>query len=181
MEAALRNETRFDRYASKLPFAKRLPISIATVNFRDELNIGLVVRAAACFGASSVHVVGTLPKYNELKRTSAGTCDFIDLKCHSHPQEFVEWIRTTSMKMYAAELVPEAKSIFGVSFDFASHSMVVVGHETEGIPVEILKNSIIVQVPMVGPGFCLNTSQAANVFLFEFVRQFSLSSGGKNA
>jgi tRNA(Leu) C34 or U34 (ribose-2'-O)-methylase TrmL len=40
-----------------------------------------------------------------------------------------------------------------------------------GIPSDILKISTKVFIDMPGVGFCLNTSQAANVFLYEVSKQ----------
>ena len=48
----------------------------------------------------------------------------------------------------------------------------MVGNEQSGIPTEILKNSDKVYIPMPGVGFCLNTSQTANIMLYEAVRQY---------
>jgi len=39
------------------------------------------------------------------------------------------------------------------------------------VPPEILRKSLPVHVPMPGIGYCLNTSQAANVILYEIMRQ----------
>lgn len=57
--ATNRNETRRERYCKKLDNAKTFPISIATVNFMFDENLGFVVRSAACFGASAVHIIGS--------------------------------------------------------------------------------------------------------------------------
>ena len=53
----------------------------------------------------------------------------------------------------------------------------VVGHEESGIPIEILRNSEVVNIPMPGVGYCLNTSQAANILLYEAVKQFDNQRG----
>jgi tRNA(Leu) C34 or U34 (ribose-2'-O)-methylase TrmL len=48
----------------------------------------------------------------------------------------------------------------------------VVGNESTGVPIEILLNSEKIYIPMPGVGFCLNTSQAANIVLYEAVKQY---------
>jgi tRNA(Leu) C34 or U34 (ribose-2'-O)-methylase TrmL len=50
---------------------------------------------------------------------------------------------------------------------------VVVGQEQSGVPVDILVNSEKVCIPMPGAGYCLNTSQAANIFLYEATKQYA--------
>ena len=42
------------------------------------------------------------------------------------------------------------------------------------IAIEILRNSDKVYIPMPGVGFCLNTSQTANIFLYEAAKQMNL-------
>jgi tRNA G18 (ribose-2'-O)-methylase SpoU len=49
----------------------------------------------------------------------------------------------------------------------------VVGNEESGIPPEIILNSDVIYVEMPGVGFCLNTAQAANIILYEAVRQYN--------
>ena len=79
------------------------------------------------------------------------------------------------MGIISAELDNEAKNIH--SYDFVDaierygHICIVVGNETSGIPIEILNNSEKVYIPMPGIGFCLNTSQAANIIIYEAVKQ----------
>ena len=47
----------------------------------------------------------------------------------------------------------------------------IFGHETTGIPVEILLNSKHIHIPMPGVGFCLNVSQAGTAAMSEFYRK----------
>ena len=78
--------------------------------------------------------------------------------------------------MVSAEITENSKSIYSYSFNFASNICLVVGNEESGVPIEILKNSDTVYIPMPGIGFCLNTSQAANILLYEAVKQYQLMS-----
>ena len=43
--------------------AKTSQAHIATVHLGDDMNLAFVIRAAACFGAKSVMVIGSLPPY----------------------------------------------------------------------------------------------------------------------
>ena len=61
-------------------------------------------------------------------------------------------------------------------FDFNSCVCVVVGNERTGVPEEILQNSNSIYIQMPGIGYCLNTSQTANIILYEAVKQLSSSS-----
>ena len=68
---AHRDKTRRERYDEKKKSAKTYPISVATVNFLHDGNVGFLIRAAACFGAQCVHVIGSVPHHkilNELTK-----------------------------------------------------------------------------------------------------------------
>ena len=54
--------------------------------------------------------------------------------------------------------------------------VIVTGHETTGVPSVILHKSKPIYIPMPGVGVCLNTSQGANVALYEYNRQLKCNS-----
>ena len=75
------------------------------------------------------------------------------------------------MGLVSAEICEDAEPITSYRFDFSSPLALVVGNEESGVPIEILKNSKKIYIPMPGVGYCLNTSQTANIMLYEAVRQ----------
>jgi len=171
-----RNKTRRERYKQKRDSALTFPISLCAINFMHDGNLGFLVRAAACFGAQCVHVIGALPTPNVLKAFSGSTNELIKIHQHNSPMGFLAFARKNNYKIISAELVESAKSINSYNFNFDRHMCLVVGNEHSGVPVEILKNSEKVYIPMPGPGFCLNTSQTANIILYEAVKQFENNS-----
>ena len=84
----------------------------------------------------------------------------------------MEYVLQQKMQVVAAELVEGAKSLSSYNFDFNVPLVVVVGNEQTGVPAEIIQNSDVVYIEMPGVGYCLNTSQTANVLLYEAVRQY---------
>jgi tRNA G18 (ribose-2'-O)-methylase SpoU len=56
-----RTKTRVERIEEKQKTAIQLPVRIATVNFDYDENLGLMIRAAACYGAKEVVVFGRVP------------------------------------------------------------------------------------------------------------------------
>ena len=69
----------------------------------------------------------------------------------------------------------DSESIQTYDFDFTQPICIVVGNEETGIPIEILNNSDKIFIPMPGVGYCLNTSQAANILLYEATTQYQNS------
>jgi len=168
----MRDKTRRERYEEKKQNAKTYPISIAAVNFIHDGNLGYLIRSAACFGAECVHVIGSVPPPRTLKALSGTLLDYVQIKQHSNPTQFLEHIRENDIKLISAEINDEATPLNQYSFNFREPICIVVGHEQTGIPVELIQNSDSGFISMPGVGYCLNTAQAGNIMLYEATKQY---------
>ena len=167
-----RSETRRERYDEKLKTAKKYPISLCAINFRVDDNLGYLVRSAACFGAERLYVIGHVPERSNIKATSGSLIDYVEIVQFSTPSEFVSRMQLEGIQIIAGELVEKAESLVTYNFNFDRPICVVAGNEETGVPAEILQSGDVVHIPMPGVGYCLNTSQAANILLYEAVKQF---------
>jgi len=167
----VRTQTRRQRYDSKLKSAKKYPISLCAINFRVDDNFGYLVRSAACFGAERLYVVGHVPERSCIKATSGSLTDYVEIIQFSRPAEFLTHMQIRDTQIVSAELVEGSRSLVDYTFDFDRPICLVVGNETIGVPPEILRQSVIIHISMPGVGYCLNTAQAANIILYEAVRQ----------
>lgn len=166
--------TRLERYARKE--SSVFPISLVTTEFKMECNIGQVIRSAVCFGAKSVHVIGSIPEYRKLKEISASTCLMIDIHKYSTPEEFIDWRRNNAKdsSLVSLELYEGAIPIQNLEISLNKETFIAVGHETLGVAPCVLKNSDhIVYIPLPGKGYCLNTGMTAHVALYELTRKYS--------
>ncbi len=168
----MRNETRRQRYNNKLNNAQKYPISIATINFICDENLAYVVRTAACFGLTDVHVIGAIPEFKEMRRYSGTLNEYVQIHQYNNPHDFLVAMKNKGMKLVSLELCEGSTNLENYSFDFDDHICIVTGNETTGVPVEILNNSEKIYIPMDGVGFSLNTSQAANIAVYEAVKQY---------
>lgn len=168
-----REKTRVERIENKREEAVKLPVRIATVNLDYDENLALLIRAAACCGASEVLVIGSVPPRAYLKPKTGNLVDYIDIKNFPNPYEFLNYCRNNELRLISSEMYEGSTSLFDFSFDFGVESVIIIGNETTGVPVDVLMNSEIVHIPMPGIGFCLNASQAGTVILNEYVRQWS--------
>ena len=169
-----RDKTRRERYDGKKRMAKTYPISLCCVNFQHDGNLGYLIRSAACFGAEFLHVIGSIPERKVLNPLSGSLYDYVEIKQYSSPRDFLDYTKNEDIKLVAAEIHRDSKPISSYHFNFSRPLCLVVGHEESGIPLEILQNSDIVHIPMPGVGYCLNTSQTANIILYEAIRYFEL-------
>ena len=167
-----RDKTRRERYDEKKNSAKTYPISLVCINFKHDGNLGFLIRSAACFGADCVHVIGSVPRRSVLDPLSGSLYDYVKIKQHSSPMAFLDYIRDNEIGLISAEICEGAEPITSYKFNFDGPLALVVGNEELGVPAEILNNSKKVYIPMPGIGFCLNTSQAANIMLYEVVKQY---------
>jgi tRNA G18 (ribose-2'-O)-methylase SpoU len=168
----MRTKTRRERYDKKAKTAKIYPFSLCAINFRVDDNFGYLVRAAACFGAERLYVIGHVPDRSSVKASSGSLIDYVEVVQFSTPSEFLVHMQTEGIQVVAAELVAAAKPLATYSFDFNRHICLVVGNEEVGVPPEILQSADVVYIPMPGVGYCLNTAQTANIILYEAVRQY---------
>ncbi len=169
-----RTETRRERYDKKLSNAKLMPVSICTVNFGIDENLALTIRTAACYGAESVMVIGSLPDHSYLRPRSGTTVDYVKIIQFSTPHDFLEHCREKGYNIVSAELCDGATDLIDYTFSFDRPTVLVMGNEYTGVPAEIIHHSDSVYIQMNGPAFCLNTAITGATFINEYQRQFIL-------
>ena len=167
-----RAETRRQRYDNKLKTAKKYPISLCAINFRIDDNLGYLIRSAACFGAERLYVVGHVPERSCIKASSGSLIDYVEIIPFATPRDFVDHAKSEGIQIVSAELVEGARRLSTYAFNFDRHVCLVVGNEESGVPAEIISNSDVIYIDMPGVGYCLNTSQAANILIYESVKQY---------
>jgi tRNA G18 (ribose-2'-O)-methylase SpoU len=98
--------------------------------------------------------------------------DYVEIIPFATPRDFVDHTKSEGIRIVAAELVEKARPLASYTFNFASHLCLVVGNEESGVPAEIVANSDVVYIDMPGVGYCLNTAQAANILIYESIKQY---------
>lgn len=175
MTVGIKRRTRKQRVMDKINKSKKYDISVATINFKYEVNAAHVVRLASCFGADKVFIIGDYPQRRIMNSVSGSLFEHTNVVRFDSVNEFLEYVRNQEINLVSVELPSKnfpSTSILDYKFD-GNKTCVVVGNETTGISADILKHSEdIIYIPMDGIGSCLNTSQAANIVLYEAVKQY---------
>lgn len=168
-----RSETRRERMDNKKPYAKTYEnTEVCILNFMCEENVAFVIRAAACFGISTVNIIGSIPPHKELVRRSGTNQDNVVIKQYSNVHDFLEYTRKNNIILISAELDDEAKSIYDFKFPLDKRFCIVLGHELYGLTQDIWKESQHkVFIPCPGKGFNLNTSVAGSIIFHEIAKQ----------
>jgi len=166
-----RPRTRKQRYNSKLEKSESLGLSLVTINFMFEDNLAFLIRSAACFGVDNIYVIGSIPHRSKLKSKSGSLFDYLNIKTFANPSSFLSFSREKGLNLISLEISDSSESLYDYSFDFTKDNALILGHETVGVPVELLLNSDQIHIPMPGVGFCLNVSQAGTVTMSEYFRR----------
>ena len=167
-----RSLTRRQRYAEKFVSYKKLPVSIAAINFQFSDNLAFLIRTVACFGASNLFVIGHVPDRSELNSKSGTLYDFVNIISFRNTSEFLGHCRLNGLNIVSMELTDNSISAYDYSFDYSKESVIVLGNEYVGVPADILHNSDVIHIPMNGVGYCLNTSQCGTAILSEYSRKY---------
>jgi len=168
-----RVETRRSRYEQKKKIATQYPIELAALNFEHSENVGMLIRSAACFGVPVVNIIGTIPDHRTIVATSGSTQDLVKINQFANPYEFLSYSRQNNIKLISAEFCEGSQSLWDYKFPTNNEQRccIITGHETIGVPVDILVNSDVVFIKMPGSAYCLNTAVCASILLAEYVRQ----------
>ena len=172
-----RIETRRERYDKKFKDAKKYPISLCAINFRVDDNLGYLIRSAACFGAERLYVIGHVPERSSIKASRQDRLvDYVEIvQVLYDRRNFLSHACRTGreFRLLLASWLEKARIILLliVSIFVATLAWLLVTKRLE-FPAEILSRSDVIHIPMPGVGYCLNTSQAANIMLYEAVRQY---------
>lgn len=171
----MRKETRQERLQKKASYGTTYPVSVCTTNFTYDGNVAFLMRALACFGGSTIHIIGKIPANNELRRLSGNTNTVVEIIHHKNPSDFIAWAKNNNAFVIAAELT-DAENIHDAEIPLNRNVIFVVGNEMDGIPHDIvLTANKTIYIPMPGKGYCLNTSQTANILLYEYARRVAKS------
>jgi tRNA G18 (ribose-2'-O)-methylase SpoU len=174
----MRTETRKERYNRKALSAQVFPVELACPNLQTDENVGYLARSCAVMGAQALNIIGKIPERSILKKYSAGQSELINIRQHKDPIAFIEDCKKRNVYLICAELTDDAVSLYETSLiEENKISVIMLGHESFGTPVDILKaSSKIVYIPQLGPGFTLNTAITGAIFLSSYIEKHILTS-----
>ena len=69
-------------------------------------------------------------------------------------QSFSSFSKENKVNLISLELTEGSKSIYDFDFDFSKNNAIILGHETQRVPNELIFNSELIHIPMPGVGFC---------------------------
>lgn len=146
------------------------PLILCAWEVQDPGNLGMLIRSAAAAGASLVcTMAGTVSARNPKSiRSSAGALFRIPVVEGVSPEEFLEYCRRRSVRVYRTSV---GNGIPYSEVSFCSPCAFLLGNEGRGLPAAQWVSLHAVRIPMASGVESMNVAAAGTVLLFEACRQ----------
>ena len=162
------NEFVHQRHKPPSELDRPRELVLAVPQLRSNVNLARILRTAGCCG---------------ICRVITSSNQRIDPKVARDSLEHLTLERRRSLAPVLRELSSEGYSIVGLEqssgsrnlheFEFKRRSVLVIGHERDGIRTELLGNlDQVVEIPVYGMPYSYNVATATSMALYEYYRQF---------
>jgi tRNA G18 (ribose-2'-O)-methylase SpoU len=128
--------------------------------------VGSFFRTCDAFQVEKIHLTGytSHPPRIEISKTAIGAEKSVPWEHHKSPLEVAETLKSEGWKLIALEIRRNATPLS--EFSPSGDVCLIVGHELEGIPEELLNLcDATVMIPMLGKKESLNVAVAAGIAL----------------
>lgn len=152
----------------------RKEIYIILDNVLDTYNIGSIFRLADAVGVKKIYLCGSseTPPNHRIKKASVGTWQWVEWEYFDKTTDAIRDLKSKikNLKVVGVEL--DNKSIDYTKGDYSLPLALVVGHESSGIPKEILEMcDEVVELPMMGINTSLNVMVSLGIILYKVLEQ----------
>ncbi|WP_370326473.1 TrmH family RNA methyltransferase [Euzebya sp.] len=142
------------------------PFHVAIENWRQDGNIGTVVRTANAFGAAGVHIVG---RRSWNRRGAMVTDRYLDIRHHDDTDALVAWAAGEGLPLIGIDNLPGSVSIF--DHPPPERAVLVMGQEGPGLtPAAKAAVDVILHIPQFGSTRSINAGVASGIAMAAWVR-----------
>lgn len=154
----------------------RQEIYIVLDNVLDTYNIGSIFRLADAVGAKKIYLCAgsETPPNHRIKKASVGTWQWVEWEYFDKTSSAISELRSKipEIKIIGVEL--DERALDYTRADYSLPVALVVGHESDGIPKEILDLcDEVVELPMMGINTSLNVMVSLGIVLYEILEKTS--------
>lgn len=155
---------------------RKNPIYIVLDNVLDTYNIGAIFRLADAVAAEEVIICGEseTPPHTRIKKASINTTEWVKWKYKETALKAIDDLRK---EVPGIQIVSVELSKDSIPFNEAEYKFpvaLVVGHESNGVSPEVLKNSdMLVELPMFGINKSLNVMVSLGIVLYEVIKKIN--------
>jgi tRNA G18 (ribose-2'-O)-methylase SpoU len=143
--------------------SRRLPCAVAIPQSKFVENVGGIIRTANAFLIQEIILDRAV--YN--KAATAGAANWENIQVE---EDVIEYATKKGYVKIALE--QHSRSIPLWDFEFPANSVIVTGHEVEGMSDEMVEQcDYVIEIPQYGLVESLNVATATSIALYEYCRQ----------
>lgn len=138
-------------------------------NVRSLFNVGAFFRTADVFGVEKIYLCGYTgtPPRNQISKVALGAEETVAWEKKVQTTTLIKNLKKKGVQVIALETGDKNRVVALPKFKPKFPVALVVGHEVDGLPENILKLcDEIVEIPMIGQKESLNVSVAAGIGLY---------------
>lgn len=161
---------RFTHLRHKPPrsLARPRELVLACPPMRSNVNLSRIVRTAACCGVTRIVACGRPRIDPKIAR------DGVEHVAIESPRTLVpalRRLRDEDYRLVGLEQTSDSECLY--DYRFARRTVLVIGHEREGLSDDVLAVlDAAVEIPVYGLPFSYNAATAAAMAMYEYCRQF---------
>jgi 23S rRNA (guanosine2251-2'-O)-methyltransferase len=143
-------------------------------NVRSALNVGSVFRTCDAFGIEKLWLTGitACPPDREIQKTALGATLSVPWEYRKDTMEIVRELRDGGAEIIIVEQTTASVLLQDYSFSSQKKTVLVFGHEVNGVSEEILGLSHgAIEIPQSGAKHSLNIAVCAGITLWEAYRK----------
>jgi tRNA G18 (ribose-2'-O)-methylase SpoU len=156
------------RHQPPTPLQQPRELIVALPQMQSQVNVARVVRAAGCFGVQQLLIAGQGKIDPKIARDAL---DYCQISRHRSLPPVIESWRANGYRIVGLEQATGSVSIY--DYKFAHKSLLVVGHERNGMDDSLLRLlDEVVEIPVYGRPLSYNAATSAILGMYEYCRQF---------
>lgn len=160
--------------SSQTKKVKRNEIYIILDNVLDTYNIGSIFRLADAVAAKKIYLCGgtETPPNHRIKKASINTTEVVEWEYKETALEALSDIRRQLSEVQIIAVEQTDTAILYTHFEYKLPIALVVGHESDGVSEEVLKECDgVVELPMFGVNKSLNVMVSLGIVLYEVMEK----------
>ena len=156
------------RHKPLTPLDRERTLILAFPQLRSNVNLSRIVRAASCFAVTKIVTCGNTKVDSKIARNG------LDQICIESRRSLGPPLKKLKLEGYQLVGLEQTDSSSNIhEFQFARETVLVVGHERNGIPESVLTLlDAAVEIPVYGLPFSLNVATATSIAMCEYCRRF---------
>ena len=162
------NSRRHQRHKPATALACERPMVVAVPQLQSQVNVARVVRAAGCLGIRRLVLAGRGKIDPKIARDAL---DFCQIERHRSLPPVLDQLRRDGFRIVGLEQATGSTSVF--DYPFHRQSVLVIGHERDGMSDELLQAlDDVMEIPVYGRPLSYNAATSAILGMYEYCRQF---------